>query len=564
MTTDVRRSTTTVPHRRVSLATRLFGLGSVFGKTLRDSRRAWLSFTGFIVLIVLIVGSATAATFGTVESRQDVVQLSKTLPPIILGLYGGPAVNVDTLGGLMSWRYGLIFFLLPGFWSILALSGTIVAEARRGSLDLVAAEGFPRRRLAVEKIAGHVVAMTTALVVIAVSMFVVGAVFKTLPGDEIPAAAAFGYVVLMALSGLAAGSIAFALAPLVGRGAAAGVAAAILLGSWIIAGYRDAIPVFDALSPLSWFTWTASHRPIAGSTDWPSLIPLAAIVVAGLGIGVIVFERRDLAAIGSVRTPGLPTAILGLRGPLSRTFGERFPAAIAWGLGLGLYGLAIASSGEALRLSIAENPSIAEMMKIAFPTIDLNDPGFGLQLAFLSFGYLAAGLAAANLIGGWASDETEGRLELLLVSPIERFRWFASSGLGVFASIALVAVVVAIGVGLGVAATGLSPWTAAIGSAVLALYGCALAGVGIAIAGLIRSSLAVAVVAAAAIGTLLLDIIVPALNLPAWVHDLALTAHFGEPMVGNWDPVGIAAAVAIAKGGLVIGAWGFSRRDLRS
>jgi putative exporter of polyketide antibiotics len=115
-----------------------------------------------------------------------------------------------------------------------------------------------------------------------------------------------------------------------------------------------------------------------------------------------------------------------------------------------------------------------------------------------------------------------------------------------------------------VAATGLSPWTAAIGSAVLALYGCALAGVGIAIAGLIRSSLAVAVVAAAAIGTLLLDIIVPALNLPAWVHDLALTAHFGEPMVGNWDPVGIAAAVAIAMGGLVIGAWGFSRRDLSS
>ena len=564
MTTDVRRSTTTVPHRRVSLATRLFGLGSVFGKTLRDSRRAWLSFTGFIVLIVLIVGSATAATFGTVESRQDVVQLSTTLPPIILGLYGGPAINVDTLGGLMSWRYGLIFFLLPGFWSILALSGTIVAEARRGSLDLVAAEGFPRRRLAVEKIAGHVVAMTTALAVIAVSMFVVGAAFETLPGDEIPAAAAFGYVVLMGLSGLAAGSIAFALAPLVGRGAAAGVAAAILLGSWIIAGYRDAIPVFDALSSLSWFTWTANHRPIAGSTDWPSLIPLAAIVVAGLAIGVIVFERRDLAAIGSVRTPGLPTAILGLRGPLSRTFGERFPAAIAWGLGLGLYGLAIASSGEALRLSIAENPSIAEMIKIAFPTIDLNDPGFGLQLAFLSFGYLAAGLAAANLIGGWASDETEGRLELLLVGPIERFRWFASSGLGVFASIALVAVVVAIGVGLGVAATGLSPWTAAIGSAVLALYGCALAGVGIAIAGLIRSSLAVAVVAAAAIGTLLLDIIVPALNLPAWVHDLALTAHFGEPMVGNWDPVGIAAAVAIAMGGLVIGAWGFSRRDLSS
>jgi ABC-2 type transport system permease protein len=564
VTTDVRHSPAAVSRWPAPLAARIYGLGSVFGKTLRDSRRAWLMFTGFIVLMVLIVGSATAATFGTVASRQDVVRLSQTLPQIILGLYGGPAVNVETLGGLMSWRYGLLFFLLPGFWSILALSGTIVGEGRRGSLDLLAAQGFARRRLAVEKIAAHVVAMTAALTVIAVAMFIVGAVFKTLPGDEIPLGAAFGYALLMGLGGLAAGAIAFALAPLVGRGAAAGVAAVLLLGGWIISGYREAIPVFDTLAPLSWFSWTVGHRPIAGISDWPSLIPLAAIVVAGLAIGVLIFERRDLAAVGSVRTPGLPRAILGLRGPIGRTFGERFPTAMAWGMGLGLYGLAIASSGEALRVSIAENPSIAEMIRIAFPTIDLNDPGFGLQLAFLSFGYLAAGLAAATLIGGWASDETDGRLEFLLVSPISRFRWFVSSGLGVFASIILVAVVVAIGIGLGVATTRQSPWTAAFGTAVLGLYGCALAGIGIAVAGVLRSSLAVSAVAAGAMGTLLLDIIVPALQLPAWVHDLALTAHFGEPMVGNWDPVGIVASIVIALGGLGIGAWGFSRRDLGS
>jgi hypothetical protein len=34
-------------------------------------------------------------------------------------------------------------------------------------------------------------------------------------------------------------------------------------------------------------------------------------------------------------------------------------------------------------------------------------------------------------------------------------------------------------------------------------------------------------------------------------------------MIGNWDPVGIAASLALAVGGLLIGAWRFSRRDLR-
>jgi hypothetical protein len=45
--------------------------------------------------------------------------------------------------------------------------------------------------------------------------------------------------------------------------------------------------------------------------------------------------------------------------------------------------------------------------------------------------------------------------------------------------------------------------------------------------------------------------------------NLSLAHHYGEPMIGSWDAVGIVASLALAIGGLVIGAWGFSRRDLR-
>jgi hypothetical protein len=60
----------------------------------------------------------------------------------------------------------------------------------------------------------------------------------------------------------------------------------------------------------------------------------------------------------------------------------------------------------------------------------------------------------------------------------------------------------------------------------------------------------------------MLDLLVPALSLPDWVRQIALTAHLGQPMVGTWDWVGMAACAVLAIGGLLVGAWGIARRDV--
>jgi len=36
---------------------------------------------------------------------------------------------------------------------------------------------------------------------------------------------------------------------------------------------------------------------------------------------------------------------------------------------------------------------------------------------------------------------------------------------------------------------------------------------------------------------------------------LALAAHLGQPMIGEWDPAGVLACV-VAAGGILLGAWG--------
>ena len=80
--------------------------------------------------------------------------------------------------------------------------------------------------------------------------------------------------------------------------------------------------------------------------------------------------------------------------------------------------------------------------------------------------------------------------------------------------------------------------------------------------GLLRTSLAGEVVAAIVILTFVVGLVAPALKLPDWVNQLALTAHLGQPMVGIWDWAGMVACVVLALGGLALAGWGMSRRDV--
>jgi len=96
----------------------------------------------------------------------------------------------------------------------------------------------------------------------------------------------------------------------------------------------------------------------------------------------------------------------------------------------------------------------------------------------------------------------------------------------------------------------------------LAAYGTAMAGIGFGVGGVAGSRLAAPAVVVVAIGTFLVDLLAPALKLPDWVHQLALSAHLGQPMVGTWEAAGIGACVGLALAGIAIGAWAMRRRDV--
>jgi ABC-2 type transport system permease protein len=546
----------------VSPWSRLYGFGSVYAKTLRDSRLAFLIVAGFSLLLMLYLTSALPLAYPTLKSRQDMAHLATDLPPIMQGMTSKP-VNIATIGGYMQWKYGYVFAMVVGVWSILALSGTLAGEARQGSLDIVAAAPAGKRRIAIEKLAAHLTAVVGTVVLMAASAYGGSRIFGDAQlGDALPFSAVAGYALWVLLIGLVSGSVAWALGPIVGRASAVGVAVVVLVGGWAVSGYAQPFDFLRPVASLSWFWWTSNHLPLAGQYDWPSLLPVALITAVLLAVGIEGFARRDLGVSSAIPVPAMPGALLGTSGPIRRSLGDRLPLAIAWGLGLGIFAGLLAASSPTFASKMQEVPATVDLLKKAFPGYDIVSAGGFLQLMFVLIAFIVVGLGTCTLIAGWASEESERRLEVLLATPVGRGRWALASGFGVWLAIAVMTGRIMLGVGLGAAMAGGDVLTPLLGTIPLGLWGAAVAGIGFAVGGLWRTSLAAEVAAIYVIATFLIAILGPGFRAPGWFNGLAVTNHLGQTMIGAWDWSGVLACAVIAVGGLALGAWGLRRRDV--
>ncbi len=543
----------------IPLHRRLYGFGSIYGKTVRDSRLAFIIAAGLLGGMALVMGAAVSSVFPSPAARLEVDKLIGSIPASMVNLFGKvPEGKLGTLGGYMTFKYGAIFALGTALWSILALSSTLAGEARHGSLDLVAAAPFGKRRIALEKVAAHLTMLGLAMAILAAGTTASSTIFGDASlGDTIPPLSSIGFALWAGFMALFFGGLAFALAPLLGRAGAAGVAGLAMAGLWVVNG----LDVGGPLLLLSPFHWTADHVALVGQYDWTALGLVGAAGVAFLAIGVELFTRRDLGVTAGLSIPSLPAAILGVHGPTARAFGDELPRALSWGIGLGLLGALVASLVGPLADSLGTDPNLEATFRAIFPGFDLHSAGGWLQL-YAQLLLIGAGFAGATFVSKWASDETEGRLEMVLATPTARARWVIAGGIGAILAIVVTTVLFAAGVGLGAASGGVSASDPMLGSAALGLYAAAIVGVGIAVGGLWSTSVAAEIAALVVVATYLIDLVAPPLKLPDWVHQLALTAHMGQPMVGQWDAIGVVACLVIAAGGVALGAWGATRRDL--
>jgi ABC-2 type transport system permease protein len=154
MTTVNRRRPTAAPGAEaapISLRSRLYGLDSIFGKAVRDSRRAFIIEVLLLAVFLFLIFAAVANIYATQSARDEIARVAKDLGPTGGGGMTGPIVSVATIGGYITYKYATVFLIVAALWSILSLTGTLTGEARRGSLDFVAAAPFSRRRIALER-----------------------------------------------------------------------------------------------------------------------------------------------------------------------------------------------------------------------------------------------------------------------------------------------------------------------------------------------------------------------------------------------------------------------------
>jgi ABC-2 type transport system permease protein len=550
---------THLPARRTRPWSRVYGLGSVYAKTMRDSRLAFIVMAGLLGGVMFVVGAAIPQVFATSSSRQEVVRLASDLGSVASGV-AGHAINVGTLGGYVSWKYGPVFVIIASLWSILALSSTLAGEAQHGSLEFVAVSPFGKRRIALEKLGAHLTVMALVLAILAVAGWLTALLFGKLPEDAISPLASIAFALWIGLIALAFGGLALVLSPFLGRGAAAGISGAAVFAGWLLNGYSGTVPAFRIPADLTPWAWTYNHVPLGGQYDWASLLFTGTVAIVLLAAGLEAFVRRDLGASTSIPTPGTPRALRGLGDPIARSFSERLPVAIGWAAGLGTFGLVMAGASRSLADEFNKSPDLAKTFANIFPDFNVATAGGLLQL-LISLTFIIVGFAAATLVSGWASDESSGRLEMLLTTPLARGRWAVSSALGVYAAIVVMTAIIAVMIGIGAVSAGSDAITPMAGTITLGLYAAALAGMGFAVGGY-RTSIAAEAVALVVVATYLVDLIGPALNLPDWVHQFALSAHLGRPMVGIWDPAGVVACLVLSAAGLAIGGWGMRRRDV--
>ena len=163
---------------------------------------------------------------------------------------------------------------------------------------------------------------------------------------------------------------------------------------------------------------------------------------------------------------------------------------------------------------------------------------------------LLAALGLPALIGRPFGERTVSRLTQSAVIT------------GLFAAIGVLTLIVTVGIGIGATVAGGDVATPIVGTLVIGIYALALCGIGMAVGGLVRTSWAGEVVALLVIVTFLIDLVVPAMQWPEWIHQLALTSHLGHPMVGLWDGPGMVLCLVLAIGGIALGALGMRRRDV--
>jgi ABC-2 type transport system permease protein len=531
----------------VTGARTLTGITPALWLVLRRDRVRLLVWVAAIVIVVWVSAASTSALYDTPESRRDYAALAQDNTTIIVQAGPGYGLDDPTTGAVLMNELGLWTFIAVALMSVFMVTRHTRAEEESGRAELVRAATVGRHAPAAAALIGVLIAnlaiaMTVAAVLMALNLPVAGSVAF--------AASIIGIGMAFAGIALVAGQVA------VSARAANGLAASVLALSFILRAVGD---VGDGrLSWLSPIGWAQAIRAYADERWWVLLLPLVITIVLVL-VADLLTSHRDLGGGLRQERPGRETAPPSLGSAFGLALRLQRAGLVGWMAGLAVVGAfygAVATEAEQL---LADTPELADFF-LADGQRSITDAFLGT--AMLMLGLIGSGFTISAVLR-LRGEETEGRADTLLSTPLPRHRWMASHLVIAVAGSMVLMLVSGLSTGLGFGVVS-GDWSY-VGSTILAGLGVVpallvLGGITAALFGVLPrwTLVAWAALAVAVLASLLGDL----LNLPQALVDVSPFAHVPALPGGAVEPAATVVLVVLAAVAAAVGLSGIGRRDM--
>lgn len=526
----------------------LIGTGGLIRLILRRDR-IWLLLWMLVILSIILGGAVSIEdVYPTVEARQERFDQIMNIPMFMLF----QSKAFDTSPGALATQQAF------GGSTILAALGSALFLVRHTRKE----EQMGRRELIGSTVIGRHAPLAAALtVVLGSGMIVAGVSTIGLIGIGFPMAGslALGLVVGSAVW-IAAAMAAVAAQVTENSGVASMSAFGLFYGFHFVRGISDMGG--ESLAWLGWLVpngWLEHVRPFAGERWWVfGLIVVWVILLLRLAFRLV--GRRDLGAGLIPSRNGPATAPTGLRNPMGLAWRLQRRMLFFW-IGLIIF---IAFPTGFIGPSALEEYAQSQWLQEYAAAINVASPAdaFFTYLVFIMVFLITMYAIMATL--RMRSDEAEGTAEMILTTPVNRWRWAVSHlvfGLGA-PMILLVIMGFGFGLGSGVQSGDLGGdlarmlrLTTSLVPAVWVIVGITMAAFGL----LGRGSNVIGWIALA-VG-IMTEIIVKMKLLPEWLFlVLSPFAHvnpYYQPNAMTYVVLTLLAAVLV-----ISGFYGLKRRDL--
>ena len=548
MTAAVATSRSTAAPRTSSLA----GTATMCRHILRRDRVRMTVWLASITLFLVYFMFALSTVFDA-EALQGRAAVMRTPTGIIMG---GPGFGLDDYTGPVAVaNEGTVYLVLAlSLMSIFHVVRHTRAEEETGTAELVRASVVGR----------HATAVATMLTLAAHLLLigVVSGLAMAASGTDVPVADSLALTLGSAAVGLVFGAAAL-VAGQVSEHArtATGISLASFGAAFIVQAAGNVRQLGG--SALSWFSpiaWAQQSRAFVDLRWWPLLLSVVA-TAAALVLAAALSSRRDFGAGLVHARPGRTEAAPSLRSPLALAWVQQ-RGALCWTT----VGVALMWFGTGTLMSTIDD-MVSGLVRDdpAFGALFGSDPEsftsafVGTMTLFLAICAAAYAIAMAQRA---RAEESSGRLEVVLATPVSRTRWLgAQVAVTVGGTVLLLAVsLLALWLGgltVGVAEPGLGAYVALLVAylpAVLVFLGAAVALYG-------RAPRAMAVAWLLVAYVFVVGMFGPMLNLPEalqWFSPL----HWVPTEVGTVAWLNVLVLTSVAAALTAVGLTGFRSRDV--